>query len=629
MNDLYKIKNSISKNCLESIEEVEGTFKKISNSLECRKKAVISTVRKYSDIKLSRLDAHYQMLQNHHDLILEDVSKLEKMIENNENVTIISQKQILTERIEMHEQSIFSLTDMLKDTNSGSFLSFQVIPTILHQLDQLGELEEFCKEPDKSFHSVRRVVISDEEDPYNDVPLRFEDDSNSALRKEVRIDENNKHFQYEPENKGDETCTMNKEPSLGYRNAIKAKPHHHHHHPPTTAGPPTPPKPLKKIPHIPPKPDHLKRSYHTLPLANSTSLPKDEGNVSDSSEEYEPIDLPQGNLSQGNFPPPIPPNHPHREHPVPIPPKRSNSVPSHVICRYLSHTFEPEIIEPLMILESRELSGAFSNDIVYPNGVCYSSAHKSLIITDVNNHCIRFIDYDGKFVDKIGNIGRSGGQFKEPSAVTIDAKNFILICERDNQRVQKFTPAGKYVTKFGQKTLVGSQLNDPLGIAVSQKGDIAVSDWDKCQILFFNHNGKLVKSFGKDKNQTFLKFPAGITFNSNGNLLVVDRGNHCVWELNENGTIVNKIGCHGYSAGQLNYPYGITIGADHSIIVTESGNSRISIFSPTGKFIHSFGALGSKPGMFDHPRHVCVNGKRDIIVADEMNKRIQIFNFSY
>ena len=143
--------------------------------------------------------------------------------------------------------------------------------------------------------------------------------------------------------------------------------------------------------------------------------------------------------------------------------------------------------------------------------------------------CIRLIDCNGTFIEKIGKEGRGGGEFKEPSAVAVTEDNHIFVAERDNPRVQKFTATGKYLMKFGQKALWGTQLSDPFGIALSPDGNIYVSDWDKNVIFVFQNNGKLLFTIGKDDNT--IKFPAGIAFDKQGRLLVADRSSHCVWIL--------------------------------------------------------------------------------------------------
>ena len=302
--------------------------------------------------------------------------------------------------------------------------------------------------------------------------------------------------------------------------------------------------------------------------------------------------------------------------------KTSSTLPA----RMKGFHFHPEN-EPLLVLTSKELSQPFGSEQVYPCGVCSSPINDMLVVTDVFSHCIRLVDpVAGKVIERIGKEGRSGGQFKEPSAVAMDTHEHIFVAERDNPRVQKFTSRGKYILKFGQKALWGAQLHDPWGLALSPSDNkVYISDWEKGRIYVYQKDGRHLNTIGKDNN-SFLMFPAGIVLDRKGNLLIADRGKHCVWVMSADGTPKSRIGKKGQGPGELLLPHGVAALQDGSVAVSESGNHRISIFGPNGTFMYSFGEKGTKPGMFQYPRHICVNSKGQLIVADEKNQRIQIFN---
>ena len=241
---------------------------------------------------------------------------------------------------------------------------------------------------------------------------------------------------------------------------------------------------------------------------------------------------------------------------------------------------------------------ASKTETVNPCGVCVGE-NGSYIISDVKNHCLRIIASNGKFIDVIGKEGKGSGQFEEPSAVVVNEKAQIFVCQRENPRIQKFTSAGKYVQKFGHKSLRGgNSLGEPWGIVRGPDDKLFVTDWDKCCIHIFYSNGRYDCTIGNDSSMLgeSLKFPAGITVTASGHLVVADRGNHCVWILQPNGDILTRVGCKGHGPGELFLPYGVAIHPNGSIIVSESGNHRISIFSPDGKFLKHFGRKGSDPG---------------------------------
>ncbi len=672
MTELFQDKGKVSDNSHQVSDSVSAYFDKIRKAVDHREKALLSTIHKYSDIKLTRLDVHYRTLEQHRTTILESIAKIQQLIENDDNVGLLSQKQTLSEDLDVHEQSIITLVESLSEARKlSSHLMFRDEQTFPSGVSELGTLNECRKEPNSLFMSLRRVIVTEEEDPYLDVPLRFEDMEGGE---HMRIDESKEKVEYEPQSKPSSSDQSNQQVNgsvkdLSEINVSKPLPSPpvNPHVPPRRSSinrkPVVTPRPqltpdYYNAPRRPPKPPHLQptaqdvqRKSVTMPrLATDASkgpniIAHERQDSSDSDKsDYEPLpELPTP--PPRTVPPPLPPNHPNRDKenrpiprprrqlsglttPPPPPPKpRSKTLPPGP--RASSHIVHPppqaEILKPLLVIDNKDLSWPYSHENVYPSGVCCcTELHDTLVVTDVFNHCLRLIDYKGTFIEKVGREGRSGGQFKEPSAVTVDNSGHIYATERDNPRVQKFTSTGKYITKFGQKTLRGSQLSDPIAIAITSNGLIAVSDWDKNQIFFFSSGGKVANIIAKENN--FLKQPAGIAFNRLGHLLVADRGNHCVWELTMNGDLVRKIGSHGSNPGQLNFPYGIVIDGEDRIIISESGNSRISIFSQLGDFIRCFGELGNAPGKFDHPRHLCLNSRKQLIVADEMNQRLQVFD---
>ena len=281
------------------------------------------------------------------------------------------------------------------------------------------------------------------------------------------------------------------------------------------------------------------------------------------------------------------------------------------------------VVQPDKIFDRLSRS---KTEVVQPCGVCIGQ-NDCIIISDINNHCLRIVASNGKFIDTIGREGKGAGEFEEPCGLAVDQKMNILVTQKENPRIQRLSPSGKPIGKFGQKTLRSSNVGEPWGISVGSNRKVFVTDWDRSCVQIFNSNGRYDRSVGSNKygNGESLQFPAGITFNKDGNLLVVDRGNHCVWMFDTCGKILLRIGSKGQGPGELYYPFGIASSKDGLIAVSESGNNRISIFSSNGIFQRHFGRKGSTPGMFDHPRHLCITRTGELIVADELNQRLQLF----
>ena len=308
------------------------------------------------------------------------------------------------------------------------------------------------------------------------------------------------------------------------------------------------------------------------------------------------------------------------------PPTLSNGMSPQMPLRFSSLLSPLPILEPLKVFDKL---GRSRKESVHPCGICIMD-NDSMMVSDIKNHCLRMIASNGKFIGQIGAEGKGSGLFEEPCGMCMDSKGNIMVAQRQNPRIQRFTSSGKFVSKFGQKSLRGSNLSEPWSVCVASSGEIYVSDWEKSCIHIFHDSGRYVCTLGSKKSGIGVKesllFPGGITCDSHGRILVTDRGNHCVWLLQPDGSIVTRFGKKGHTPGDLYYPYGIAITQEGKVVVSESGNHRISVFSPSGQFQHCFGRRGGQPGFFDHPRHVAFTSAGELVVVDESNERLQVFS---
>ena len=199
IEQLFQEKGKVTKNAHKTSDCITSYFQTIRAVLDQRESALRSTVQKYGDIRLSRLDAHYQMLRNHHSTILARIDDIESLIETNDNTSLLRQKQAISEEVEVQEQSIMRLADLLKESCDNGSLLFQVGQSS-SAFSELGTLNERQQKDGCPFVTLRRVVISEDEDPYLDVPLRFEDEENVQPQKHMRV-ESEKVVEYEPDNK--------------------------------------------------------------------------------------------------------------------------------------------------------------------------------------------------------------------------------------------------------------------------------------------------------------------------------------------------------------------------------------------------------------------------------------------
>ena len=178
----------------------------------------------------------------------------------------------------------------------------------------------------------------------------------------------------------------------------------------------------------------------------------------------------------------------------------------------------------------------------------------------------------------------------------------------------------------GKLDFQGEILEGPAGIAVNSKGVIAVADRNGHCILVFDDTGKFVRKIGSygDKDGQLNK-PDDVTFLNNDEILVADKGNHRIQQLNvQTGNFVKSFGKEGSGDGEFKNPASVCITSDgRFIVVVDFYNSRIQVFTMDGEPVFKFGDSG--PERLDHPLS-CVCYEEKFIVTDKNNNCVKVFD---
>ena len=118
-------------------------------------------------------------------------------------------------------------------------------------------------------------------------------------------------------------------------------------------------------------------------------------------------------------------------------------------------------------------------------------------------------------------------------------------------------------------------------------------------------------------------WPVGILRTDDGNLHVLDEGNHNITTYSPEGEKLNQWGEHGSEPGQLDRPSGFAFDADGNVWVVDTLNHRVQQFSSEGEYIGGFGEEGDGPGQFNMPWGIAFDSEGDVYVSDWRNDRVQ------
>jgi sugar lactone lactonase YvrE len=96
--------------------------------------------------------------------------------------------------------------------------------------------------------------------------------------------------------------------------------------------------------------------------------------------------------------------------------------------------------------------------------------HRTILVSDHFNHCVKVYSQDGTYLSNFGTAGREGGQLRLPYGVCVDLLGYIIVADWDNKCLVRFSPDGR-----SSETLVKLDWH-PWGVAVDIHGSVAIRD---------------------------------------------------------------------------------------------------------------------------------------------------------
>ncbi len=171
--------------------------------------------------------------------------------------------------------------------------------------------------------------------------------------------------------------------------------------------------------------------------------------------------------------------------------------------------------------------------LLRPTGIALNRLTDELLVVDSRQSTV--FRYDRASLAAKGSFGSRGagaGQFNYPTAVTVNSKGEILVCDSLNFRVQVFSPEGVFRHVFGKAGNSPGSFSRPKGIAVDSDDNIYVLDTLFDNVQIFDREGLLLLAFGS----------------------------------------------HGQGAGQFWMPTGIHVDSSDKIYVADTYNKRIQLF---------------------------------------------------
>jgi len=255
-----------------------------------------------------------------------------------------------------------------------------------------------------------------------------------------------------------------------------------------------------------------------------------------------------------------------------------------------------------------------------PSGVTINT-NNDIIVADTNSHRIQIFDREGNFKFKFGECGKRDGQLLYPNRVSIVKQTGdIVVTERSpTHQIQIYNKYGQFLRKFG-----ATILQHPRGVCVDYKGRIVVVECKVMRVIIFDLYGNVLNKFNCSK---YLEFPNGVccsnpthSNNYREEIYISDNRAHCIKVFDYNGNFLRQIGGEGIT----NYPIGVGINSNNEILVADNHNNfNLTVFSQDGKLVNALESKVKHAQCFD----VGLMDDGSIVLASK-DYRIYVYKYS-
>lgn len=208
-------------------------------------------------------------------------------------------------------------------------------------------------------------------------------------------------------------------------------------------------------------------------------------------------------------------------------------------------------------------------------------------LTDVGLHQVFKCTPEGKVVMTLGEPGVPGADerhFNLPTDIAFHPDGSFYVSDGyQNTRVMKFTAAGRFVAQWGTPGQTLGAFKLPHGIAIDGQGRIIVCDRENHRLQLFDADGLALEAWNGDH----IGKPYGVATAPDGRVLLIDGGSPSLRPegqgkavvLDAKGRVLEIIGGYGSGPGQFRLGHDIAIGPDGAIYVAEGTGERVQKFA--------------------------------------------------
>lgn len=544
LKQLVQDSESIEANRNICTEAIHDEFNKVRAVIDTRERMLLTTVNKYVDHKLTKVEHQSERLTKTKGKVEKITSRAGELLrENLCSLTAITEKERLAEDMHDQYQSLAEVESEIFDSMfSSTYVGFRDdnIKVVQQQIGQLVSLCEFFPDADSGYYLSRKMTVEGEEDPYIQ-------SVNNAKQEE-------------------ELCRPRSE-TVGTSSRIE---------------------PIQEE-------TEQDEEFYTTPKALGNLV---RSNSSPAITLKSVLERRLSNDLIGSCPPvPIRFNSLRIKAPIIQPVKiidklcRSKKEVVHpcgvcigdndcmIVSDVKNHCLRM-IASNGKYIDSIGCEGKSSGEFEEPSALAVD--HKgNILVAQRENPRIQRLTSSGKYSTKFGHKGLRGTSLGEPWGITVGPDHKIYVSDWDKNCIHVFQGNGRYDTIIGSDKFPsgGETLSLPAGIAVAVDGNLLVADRGSHCVWVLKTNGSVLSRIGsKGHAPGELFYPFGIAVDKEGNIIITESGNNRISMFSSSGAFLKHFGRKGSDPGMFHHPRHVCVNTKGELVVADELNHRLQLF---------------------------------------------------
>ena len=223
--------------------------------------------------------------------------------------------------------------------------------------------------------------------------------------------------------------------------------------------------------------------------------------------------------------------------------------------------------------------GSWDVTLIDPHGI-HADSEGNIYLADRGAHVVTMHDPDGTLVMTLGTRGkpsdtgsarhgdavqRAAGPFNTPAGIAVAETGQIFVADGyRNARVHKFSPEGELLLSWGRPGTVGpGEFNLVHGLALDGQGRVLVCDRENHRMQVFDREGGHIATW------TGFERPMGVVVDSDGTAFIPELPSR-VTVVDRDGKVLDRWGGErSEEPGGLTEPHGIAMDSRGDIYVAE------------------------------------------------------------